>query len=105
MLLIDDRKTKPANSHTFLDQRVSAEDDRQSAGRQRTQNRCTSGALNVARQQCAGYAEFSTEVLKARVMLLGQEPGRRHHRDLVACVDSPQSGPKSDQGLPAADIA
>ena len=105
VLLVDNRQTEFVKADLLLEQRVRADGEQRFAG-----GDMFGGELLVFFFQAAGQphrrdAERLQPVAQLEVMLLGEDFGGRHQRDLIAVLDHLQRGQRSDNGLTAADIA
>ena len=105
MLLIDDGEAEPPEAHPLLDERVGA--DRQAGGVRgegrggRTARR---GPLAPGHQH-GGDPERGEERGDRARMLLREQLGRGHERDLKPVLHRDERGADGDDRLPGADVA
>ena len=105
VLLVHDHQAQLGELDLVLEQRVGADGELRLACRD-----AFGGGLLVLFLQAAGQphrrdAQRLQPVAQLEVMLLGEDFGGRHQRDLVAVFDGLQGGQRGDDGLAAADIA
>ena len=84
---------------------MRADRDLRLAGRDRSSAACASRLLLAARKPGDLDAERAEPTGEFAEVLLGEDFGRRHDRDLPAVLDRLQRGERGDDRLAAADIA
>src|SRR5215469_3651559 len=104
MLLVDDSQAQTLYPYPFLNDCLRAEYDGHGAAVKPAQERRAGATLDFAGQQRGRNPEVSAEALKTSVMLLRQQFGRSHHRDLVARFDHTDRSAEGNQRLTAAHI-
>jgi len=105
VLLVHDGEAEAAELHTFLHERVRADDARDVP---RGDPRAARGALaRLERrgEQSHRHAERLEELAEGEDVLLSEDLGRRHHRGLVAGLDGGQDGERRDDRLARADVS
>ena len=105
VLLVDDDEREIAEFDIGLQQRVGPDDDRGQAGGEARQHRGARPALLAAGQEADLDICRRGVALQGRVMLAGEDLGRRHQRRLAAGLDRAQHRQQRHHGLAAADIA
>ena len=105
VLLVDDDEGEVAKRDIGLQQRVGPDDDRGQARGEAGQGRVARPALLPAGQQPDLEPGRPGEPAQGRLVLAGQDLGRRHQRRLRAALDRAQHRHQRDHGLAAADIA
>ena len=106
MLLVDDDQGQRAELDVLLHQRVRADDQVDVAALDRRQQRRGARPRSIRplssatrKRVCASQREIVADVL------LGQDLGRRHERDLIAVLHGHHRGQQRDDRLAGADIA
>ena len=105
MLLVDDREPEAAEVHPLLDEGVGADRERDPTRREPGQCLAPRPALHGAGEQRHVHAERLGERPHRFEVLLGEQLGRRHERDLVARLDHGERREQRHQRLAAADVA
>jgi hypothetical protein len=104
MLLVDDRQTKPRERHLILKQRVRADRDLRQAARYALDLLTLFLALERARQPGDLHAQRREPLRELGVVLLREDLGGRHHRNLIAALYRLQRGERRHHRLAAAHI-
>ncbi len=102
---LDDREGEVAEFDIGLQQCVGADDDRQSAVGEPSQQCGPSAALFAPGREADLDLRRRRMALEDRMMLAGEDLGRRQQRRLGAALDGSQHCQQGDDGLAAADIA
>ncbi len=105
VLLVDDREAQPGQEDLVLEQRVRADREHRVAagdGRERLLARL---GRQPAGEPCDLHGQAGKPERELAVVLLGENFGRRHERDLPAGLDRLQRGERRDDRLAAADVA
>ena len=105
VLLVDDHEREVAKGDVGLQQRVGPDDDRGQARGEAGQGRVARPAFLPPGQQPDLDPGGPGEPPQGRLMLAGEDLGRRHQRGLRAALDRRQHRHQRDHGLAAADIA
>ncbi len=105
VLLVDDHEGEVAKRDVRLQQRVGPDDDRGQARGEAGQGRVARPALFPPGQQADLDPSGAGQPAQGRLMLAGEDLGRRHQCRLCAALDRGQHRHQRDHGLAAADIA
>ncbi len=105
MLLVDDDEGEVAKLDIGLQERMGADDDRGQPRGEARQHRGARPALLAPGQEADLDPCRRGVALQGRVMLAGEDLGRRHQRGLTAALDRAQHRQQRHDGLAAADIA
>ena len=105
MLLVDDGETEVLELDRVLDEGVRADGDGGAALFQIGQNLLAQRLPLPADEEADLDAERLEVLLEIRVVLLGEDLGRRHERALEAGVERLHHRRDGDDGLAAADVA
>ncbi len=105
MLLVDHHETKPVKGDVSLHQRVRADDQVDRAGLDLGQLRTPRRRTGRTGQQGDPETRRLQQLGDAEEVLLGQNLGRRHERDLQAIFHRDQRRQQRDDGLPCPDVA
>src|SRR6185437_2020234 len=89
----------------FLEERVRADREWRLAARQRFDRLAALSRRQRSRKPRDFDADITEPSLELAQMLLGEDLGRRHERDLPAALDRLQRGERGDDRLAGADVA
>jgi hypothetical protein len=104
VLLVDHHETEAMELHGFLQERVGADDDSHRADRQLPPHRPLLRSGQASDQQAGLDVERSEQLLERRVVLLGEQLGRRHERRLISVLHREHHPEQRDDGLARADV-
>ena len=104
VLLVDDDKPERLECNAFLHQRVRADRER-CAVRDRRARRIARAFRALPAEPDRHDAERREPRGEVAPVLLGEDFGRRHQRDLPSGFDRGERGERGDDGLARADVA
>ena len=104
MLLVDDDEAELMKAHVALHERVRADDEMDAAGFDLGQLLLSPRRSRRARQQGDAEARRLKQARDVEEMLLGQDLGRRHERDLQPVLHGDERGQQRDDRLARADV-
>ena len=105
VLLVHDDKTEIGKRDVLLKQRVRADRDRNLSRTDGLEHGCPRAPVEAPGESGHGNAQGFEPGCEIAQMLLSQQLGWRHHRDLEPGLDRGQRRRRRDHGLAAADIA
>ena len=105
VLLVHDNQAEVFEFHAILNQRVRSDHKLRVALRNVTPHVALSVQLERAGEQHDAVTGLFQNLPCRKIMLLRQNLGRRHERDLIAVFDSDDRGLESDNRFARADIA
>ncbi len=105
VLLVDHREPEAPERHRFLDQCVCPDYESRRSGGDPLACRRLLRRAEPADQELRPQGERLEQLRQGRVMLLGEELGRRHDHRLVVVLDREQHGEQGHDRLSGADVA
>ena len=105
VLLVHDRQTQALEAHGVLNEGVRADDDVHLAAFQQAVHLLLAPVARLPGQQHQRHAQPLGQRRQCPAVLLGQQFGRRHERDLIAAVERGQRGEERHDGLPGPHVA
>ena len=105
LLLVDDEQAEVAERDVLGEQAVGADDDVDRCRRGARRRSSAAPAGDEPRQPADLDGKAGEAAGEGAEVLLGENRGRRQHRDLLAVQDRLEGGPHRDLGLAVADVA